>query len=109
MMRSLFVLVAIASCVSCTAAFQPSLIDRSATIQRSSQKMTATRRDIVEAGALSSMVALVSVTTSLLTVLPKQVLASGGATAGGAYLLSVSCYSSSTGVCIVYDAANHLL
>ena len=106
MMRSPFVLVALASCVSCTAAFQPSLKDRSA---GSSQKMTATRRDIVEAGALSSMVALVSVTTSVLTVLPKQVLASGGATAGGAYLLSVSCYSSSTGVCIVYDAANHLL
>lgn len=83
----LFVFTAIAACIS-TAAFQPSSLFRSSTIKTSSQ-LSVTRREVVEAGTISTMVTFLAVTTSFMAVSPKQVLASGGATAGGAYLLSV--------------------
>ena len=65
------------------AAFQSSI-----SVERYSP-LAATRREVVEAGALSSMATCSALTTSFVTVSPQQVLASGGATAGGAYLLSV--------------------
>ena len=85
--RPLFAFTTIAACIS-TAAFQPSPLIRCRTIKTSVQ-LAATRREVVEAGKISSMATFVAVTTSVIAVSPKQVLASGGATAGGAYLLSV--------------------
>jgi hypothetical protein len=79
----LFALVAVAQCI-CAAAFQPS----STPIKRSSA-VGLTRREVVEAGAISSIAAIVTLTTSFVLISPKDALASGGATAGGAYLLSV--------------------
>lgn len=79
----LFVLAAVAQCLS-VAAFQPS----SPCIQQSSV-LELTRREVFEAGTHSSMANILALTTAFVTISPKQVLASGGATAGGAYLLSV--------------------
>jgi hypothetical protein len=85
--RLLFAFTAIVACIN-TTAFQPSLLIRCPTIKTSSQ-LAATRREVVEAGKISSMAALIAISSSFIALPPKKVLASGGATAGGAYLLSV--------------------
>lgn len=55
-----------------------------------SAHLAASRREVMEtAGTVSSVATIFTLTTPFVTALPKQALASGGATAGGAYLLSV--------------------
>jgi hypothetical protein len=87
---------AAAPCIS-AAAFQPSSTSLYSEMKRSSA-LPATRREVVGVGTLSSVATVFALTTSFVAVSPKQVLASGGATAGGAYLLSVRlrCYTKVT-------------
>ena len=83
----LILLAVVPPCVN-VAAFQPSPVSLSVEIPRQS-RLTATRREVVETGARTTMGSILALSATFVTIAPKQVLASGGATAGGAYLLSV--------------------
>ena len=64
-------------------AFAPQLEQRVSVNARSSSKLSTSRRDFMETVVQTSVLS-----TAAFLSLPKEAIASGGATAGGAYLLS---------------------